>query len=173
MSPIESAVLVPVYRDIAGDLRILLVVRSEHGRHGGQVALPGGTRDPLDADLVATALREAEEEVGLEPTTVEVLAELPSVDVPTGYRITPFLGKVRVAPATWRRQESEITEVLEVLATDLMRPELRADELWELAGWPGTRRVSIVRLGPHKLWGATYRILDPLVPRLLAGEWDV
>lgn len=165
--------LVPVYRDAAGVLRVLLVVRGEHGRHGGQVALPGGTRDARDSDLRATALREAEEEIGLAAGGVEIVATLESVDVPTGFRITPFLARVRERPQTWRRQEGEIDEVLEVAVTDLGRSDLRREETWERPGWPGPRRVAFVRLGPHTLWGATYRILDPLVPRLLAGEWEI
>lgn len=170
--PVPSGVLVPVYRD-AGELRVVLIVRGEHGRHGGQVALPGGTHDARDADLLATALREAEEEIGLERGGVEILATLPEVDTPTGYLITPFLGRLRGTPPQWRRQEREIAEVLSVPVSDLARADLRGEEMWQLPAWPGRRRVQFVRLGPHKLWGATFRILDPLVPRLLAGEWAV
>ncbi|MBI2983732.1 MAG: hypothetical protein HYY42_06105, partial [Chloroflexi bacterium] len=74
-------------------------------------------------------------------------------------------------PPAWRRQEREIAEVLSVAVADLARADLRGEETWELPGGP--RRVRFVRLGPHKLWGATYRILDPLIPRLLAGEWSI
>jgi 8-oxo-dGTP pyrophosphatase MutT (NUDIX family) len=173
MPSVFAAVLVPVYRDGAGALHVVLVVRGEHGRHGGQVALPGGIQAPRDRDLRETALREAEEEIGLDRTSVEVLAELPEVDTSTGYIVTPFLARLVAEPPAWRRQEREIAEVLSVKVTDLARPDLRGEETWELAGWPGPRRVRFVRLGPHTLWGATYRILDPLVPRLLAGEWVV
>ena len=170
---IASAVLVPVYRDGAGALRVVLVVRGEHGRHGGQMAFPGGVHAPEDADLLETALREAHEEIGLERQTVEVLETLPSVEVPTGYVITPYLGRLVAEPPAWKRQEREISEVLNVPVADLARAELRGEETWELPGWPGPRRVEFVRLGPHTLWGATYRILDPLIPRLLAGEWKI
>jgi 8-oxo-dGTP pyrophosphatase MutT (NUDIX family) len=173
VASIESAVLVPVYRDGAGQLRVVLVVRGEHGRHGGQMAFPGGIRAPEDGDLLETALREADEEIGLDRGTVEILETLPSVEVPTGYRITPYLGRLITEPAPWKRQEREIAEVLNVPVADLARADLRAEETWELPGWPGPRRVQLVRLGQHTLWGATYRILDPLVPRLLAGEWTI
>ncbi|HEX9436866.1 MAG TPA: CoA pyrophosphatase [Candidatus Limnocylindria bacterium] len=166
-----SAVLVPVYRDRAGELHVVLVVRGEHGRHGGQIALPGGIHAPGDADLRETALREAEEEIGLERSAVEVLAKLPEVDTSTGYLVTPFLARLVTEPPAWRRQEREIAEVLNVAVAELARPALRGEETWELAGGP--RRVRFVRLGPHKLWGATYRILDPLIPRLLADEWAI
>lgn len=170
---VPSAVLVPVYRDTRGAMQVVLVVRGEHGLHGGQVALPGGVRSSDDADLRATALREAEEEIGLPRGAVEVLERLPDVDVPTGYTITPFLGRLRTRPPSWRPQEREIAEVLTVAVDDLARDDLRGEELWARPLWPAPLRVQFVRLGRHKLWGATYRILDPLVPRLLAGEWPI
>lgn len=171
MPPLPSAVLVPVYRDRVGAPHVVLVVRGEHGRHGGQIAFPGGIRAEGDADLRETALREAEEEIGLERSAVEVLATLPEVDTSTGYLVTPFLARLVAEPPAWRRQEREIAEVLSVSVADLARPDLRGEETWELPSGP--RRVRFVRLGPHKLWGATYRIVDPLLPRLLAGEWDL
>ena len=173
MIRVSSAVLVPVYRDRSGEPHVILVVRGEYGRHGGQIALPGGIHAPQDADLRATALREAKEEIGLDPRTVEVLEELPEVDTSTGYAITPYLARLSSEPPAWQRQEKEIAEVLDVAVTDLAREDLRGEEIWHLPGWPGGRRVQFVRLGPHVLWGATYRILDPLIPRLLAGEWTI
>ena len=172
-STADSAVLVPVYRDTTGALRVVLIVRTEHGRHGGQVALPGGMRSATDRDLVATALREAEEEVGLARDAVEILATLPQVDTSTGYLITPFLAHVIAPPSEWRRQEREIAEVLVVPVDDLVRPDLRDEEWWQLPGWSIRRRIPFIRIGAHKLWGATYRIVEPLVPRLLAGEWPI
>ncbi len=171
MPDVASAVLVPVYRDRAGEPHVVLVVRTEHGRHGGQIALPGGIHAAGDADLQETALREAHEEMGLDRSAVEILARLPEVNTSTGYLVTPFLGRLIADPPAWRRQEREIAEVFSVAVADLARPDLRGHETWDLPGGP--RRVRFVRLGPHKLWGATYRILDPLIPRLLAGEWSI
>jgi 8-oxo-dGTP pyrophosphatase MutT (NUDIX family) len=170
-APRPSAVLVPVYRDRAGELHVVLVVRGEHGRHGGQIAFPGGIHAAADADLRETALREAEEEIGLERAAVEILATLPEVDTSTGYLVTPFLARLIAEPPAWKRQEREIAEVLSVAVKDLARADLRGEEEWHFPA--GRRRVRFVRLGPHKLWGATYRILDPLIPRLLAGEWRI
>ena len=169
----DAAVLVPVYRDSAGELRVVLIVRTEHGRHGGQVAFPGGMHDERDADMLATALREADEEVGLHPDAVRVLASLPQVDTTTGYLVSPFLAHVVAPPSEWRRQEREIAEVLVVPLADLLRPELQGEEMWQLPGWTVARRISYVRIGAHTLWGATYRILEPLIPRLLGGEWPI
>jgi 8-oxo-dGTP pyrophosphatase MutT (NUDIX family) len=169
----EAAVLVPVYRRQDGQLMMVLVRRAQGGAHGGQLALPGGQRDPADADLAATALREANEELGLAPDQVELLAALPVVETrTTGFRIAPFLARL-TGPAPWRLQEREIAEVVEVSVTELARPEVCAEEVREFPTWPAPRRVRLWRVAGHEVWGVTYRILEPLVPRLLAGEWPL
>jgi 8-oxo-dGTP pyrophosphatase MutT (NUDIX family) len=171
---IDSAVLAPLYRDPQDRLRLVFIRRSPHGIHGGQIAFPGGRREPEDGNLLATALREAEEEVGLDPTTVNVLAELPVIEtVVTGFRVAPFLGRLNGAPPTWRRQETEVDEILEVPVDELVRPEAHGVEYWQLPGWPEEREIPFYRIGPYQLWGATYKIVEPLIPRLLAGEWKV
>src|SRR5215472_4605930 len=128
---VDSAVLAPIYRDPQDRLRLVFIRRSPHGIHGGQIAFPGGRREPEDADLLATALREAEEEVGLDPATVKVLTALPVIEtMATGFRVTPFLGKLQGPPLTWRRQETEIDEILDVPIEDLARPESHDVEYW-------------------------------------------
>jgi 8-oxo-dGTP pyrophosphatase MutT (NUDIX family) len=156
----DSAVLAPLYRDPHGDLRLVFIRRSPHGIHGGQIAFPGGRREPEDASLLHTALREAEEEVGLDPSHVEILTELPVVStMATGFVIAPFLGKLNGAPPTWRRQETEIDEILEVRMADLDNEVI---ETWQLPGWPEPREIPFYWIGPYKLWGATYKILGSI-----------
>jgi 8-oxo-dGTP pyrophosphatase MutT (NUDIX family) len=167
----EAAVLVPVYRRQDGELIVVLVRRAHGGVHGGQLALPGGQREPADADLAATALREANEELGLVGDRVELLAALPVVETQTtGFRIAPFLARL-TGPVRWRLQGREVAEVVELPVADLARPEVGAEEVREFPTWPAPRRVRLWRVGGHEVWGVTYRILEPLVPRLLAGEW--
>lgn len=174
LSLIDSAVLAPVFRDARGRLRLVFIRRGPHGRHAGQIAFPGGRREPEDASLLATALREAEEEIGLEPRRVEILAELPVVPtVATGFRIAPFLGRLAGAPPTWRRQETEIDEILEVAVDDLLDPAAHGEEPWQLPEWSAPRLIPFYRIGRYKLWGATYRIVEPLLARLVAGEWQI
>jgi 8-oxo-dGTP pyrophosphatase MutT (NUDIX family) len=169
----EAAVLVPVYRRQDGELMVVLVRRAQGGAHGGQLALPGGQRDPADADLAATALREANEELGLASDHIRLLAALPVVETQTtGFRIAPFLARL-ATPGPWRRQEREVAEVVEVPVADLARPEVGAEEVRAFPTWPAPRRVRLWRVGRHEVWGVTYRILEPLVPRLLAGEWPL
>ena len=146
LSLVDSAVLAPIYRDPRGRLRLVFIRRGPHGIHGGQIAFPGGRREPEDPDLLATALREAEEEVGLEPGRVEILAALPVIEtMATGFRVAPFLGRLNGAPPTWRRQETEIDEILEVPLEDLTRPDAHAVEYWQLPGWPATARSTTRR----------------------------
>ena len=171
---VDSAVLAPIYRDPQDRLRLVFIRRSPFGRHGGQIAFPGGRREPEDADLLTTALREAHEEVGLEPAAVDVLAALPVIEtVATGFRVAPFLGRLTGPPPTWKRQETEIDEILEVPLDDLMDPAAHAVEQWQLPGWPEPREIPFYRIGPYKLWGATYKIVEPLLPRIVAGEWPL
>jgi 8-oxo-dGTP pyrophosphatase MutT (NUDIX family) len=159
---IDSAVLAPLYRDPRDALRLVFIRRGPHGLHGGQIAFPGGRREPEDANLLETALREAEEEVGLQRHLVEVLTQLPTIEtIATGYRVAAFLGRLNGAPPTWRRQETEIDEILEVRLDDL-GPETHAVEEWQLPGWPGRREIPFYWIGPYKLWGATYRIVESI-----------
>ena len=171
---VDSAVLAPLYRDADGRLRLVFIRRSPFGVHGGQIAFPGGRREPEDPDLLTTALREAEEEIGLDRTSVEVLATLPVIETTaTGFRVAPFLGRLNGPPPVWRPQTTEVDEILEIPLDDLLHPAAHAVETWQLPGWPEPREIPFYRLGEYKLWGATYKIVEPLLPRLLAGEWQV
>ena len=164
---VEAAVLIPVYRRADGDLRLVLVRRSAFGAHGGHLALPGGKHDPLDRSLLETALREAQEETGLRREQTEVLAALPPTDTrTTNFRIHPFLARV-IQPVTWQRDEREVAEILDVSVAGLPVAEVRAENA------PGDRQAPCYRVGEYRLWGVTYRLLSPLVPRLLAGEWAI
>jgi 8-oxo-dGTP pyrophosphatase MutT (NUDIX family) len=169
-----AAVLVPVYRDADDELRVVLVVRADDGgQHGGQLGLPGGRPESGDADLLATALREAEEEVGLAPEVVEVVAALaPLATRATGWLVHPFL--VRVPHDTaWRLQETEIVGILTPTARALADPESRAMLPFSSLRFPEPLLVDGIDVEGHVLWGMTLRLLDDLLPRLLAGEWTV
>lgn len=170
---VESAVLVPVYRGVDGQATLVFIRRSARGIHGGQIAFPGGKREASDPSLLHTALRETEEEIGLEARNVQLLEELPVVDtVSTGFRIVPFLARVRPA-ARWRLQAEEVQEVLEVAIDELLRPDAHGERDWTFRNRPEPVRLPYYRVGSHELWGATYRIVQPLLPRLAAGEWAI
>lgn len=169
----DSAVLVPVFRDRDGRLRLLLVRRTDHGIHGGQIAFPGGKQSDNDPSLLHTALRETHEEVGIAEDSVEVLTELPVVDTAsTGYRIYPFLAKIEPQDE-WQYEEREVAEVIEVTVEHLANPDVHQEIMVALPQYPDPKVVRYYKVGPHRLWGATYRIVTPLIPRLLAEEWAI
>ncbi len=168
----EAAVLVPVFRR-EGELRVLLVRRVDRGVHGGQLAFPGGRCEPGDASPLAAALREAREEVGVVEAEPAVLAALPPIEtLATGFRIWPFLARLTPPPA-WRPEEAEIVEVIEAPLAALALPAARAVEVMRRADGLPPEPFPCLRVGPHRLWGASLRILEPLLPRLLAGEWPI
>jgi 8-oxo-dGTP pyrophosphatase MutT (NUDIX family) len=173
-APTESAVLVPVFRDPEAELRVVLVLRGTRGIHGGQLGLPGGKKEPDDASLLDTALREAEEEIGLTRSEVEILAELDPVDTrTTGFRVHPYLARI-AAPVEWRVADGEISGVVTPLVRELADPSGRHEQELSFPHWSGPRVVESVPVeGGHLLWCLTLRLLDPLLPRLLAGEWPI
>ena len=169
-----AAVLLPVFRDAEQELRVVLVVRADDGgQHGGQLGLPGGKPEPGDADLLATALREAEEEVGLQPDAVDVVAALePLHTQATGWLVHPFLGRVP-ADTAWRLQETEIVGLLTPAARMLADRSARALLPFSSLRFREPLLVDGIDVEGHVLWGMTLRLFDDVLPRLLAGEWDV
>jgi 8-oxo-dGTP pyrophosphatase MutT (NUDIX family) len=169
-----AAVLVPVLSDPAGELRVLLVVRfDDGGLHGGQLGLPGGRPEAGDADLRATALRETEEEIGLDRTSVEILAELAPLDTrATGWRVHPFVGRIPWQ-TDWTLREGEIVGVLTPAVRDLADPDTRRTLPFTSVRHAEPLLVEGIDLEGHVLWGMTLRLLDQVVPRLLSGEWEL
>lgn len=169
-----AAVLVPVLRDEHGVQRILLVVRvDDGGLHGGQLGLPGGRPEAGDTDLLGTALREAEEEVGIDPPDVEILAALEPLDTrTTGWRVYPFVARVPWR-TSWRVQEQEIAGVLTPSVAELADPATRGTLPFTSLRFREPLLVDGIDVDGHVLWGMTLRLLDDVVPRLLTGEWRI
>ncbi len=169
----DAAVLVPVILDAEHGPRLVLIRRSAGGVHGGQLAFPGGKHDPADDTMLHTALREAREEIGLAADRVWVLESLPAVDTLTSYfRVHPYLAAV-VPPPEWQPEAREVEEVIEVGIDELAQPETHGEAIMHFADWPAPRRVPFYRVGGHRAWGVTYRILRPLLPRLQDRDWAV
>ncbi|MGH2853252.1 MAG: NUDIX hydrolase [Solirubrobacteraceae bacterium] len=150
--------------------------RADLRRHAGEISFPGGRRDPEDADLRETALREAEEEIGLARAEVSLLGELPPISTfVTGYLIHPFVGLIsadRFGDASaasvtrigqrWRASPSEVDAVLELPLRALR--EGRTRTRMERRGVTFETDAYIV--GENLIWGATARILEQLLKRL-------
>jgi 8-oxo-dGTP pyrophosphatase MutT (NUDIX family) len=170
---IDAAVLIPVYRSQDGELHIVMILRNPGGVHGGQIAFPGGKHDPEDETMLDTALREVREELGLIVERNDVLAELPMEQTrTTGYRVFPFLARIAV-PDRWQIAEREIAEIVDVKLTDLTRRDAHDKMIGRFPTWEKAQQVSFYRIGEHRLWGLSYRILQPVLARLVAGEWDL
>jgi 8-oxo-dGTP pyrophosphatase MutT (NUDIX family) len=170
---IDAAVLIPVYRSPDGELHIIMILRNPGGVHGGQIAFPGGKHDPEDETMLDTALREVREELGLIVERNDVLAELPMEQTrTTGYRVFPFLARIAV-PDRWQIAEREIAEIVDVKLTDLTRRDAHDKMIGRFPTWEKAQQVSFYRIGEHRLWGLSYRILQPVLARLVAGEWHV
>ena len=154
-----AGVLVPllVHEDRA---EIILTKRASGLKHHpGQIAFPGGKQDETDADVVAAALREAHEEIGLVPSNVDVLGTMAPHETVTGFTVTPVLGRVR-SPFEYLPEPQEVDEVFRVPLDLLSDPErYRIQSRY----WLGQRRYYYtVPFGPYYIWGATARILRGL-----------
>jgi 8-oxo-dGTP pyrophosphatase MutT (NUDIX family) len=144
--------------------RLILTKRASHLKHHpGQIALPGGKVDQGDDGVIATALRESREEVGLAPDLVEIAGTLPPHETVTGFMVTPVLGFVR-APFTPVPEAGEVEEVFTVPLHHVLNPDNFGIERrrWRNE-W---RRYYAVPYGPYYIWGATARILRGLADRV-------
>jgi 8-oxo-dGTP pyrophosphatase MutT (NUDIX family) len=136
--------------------------RADLRHHAGEISFPGGRRDPEDADLRETALREAEEEIGLPRGQVRLLGELPAVSTfVTGYTIHPYVGEIPAGLA-WQVSEREVDAVLE-LSLRVLR-ESRTRTRIERRGISFETDAYIVE--EQLIWGATARILEHLLERV-------
>jgi len=167
-----AAVLVPVFEE-DGEARVILTKRPETmPSHQGEIAFPGGKYEPgLDGDLRATALREAHEEIGLEPGTVEVVAELDHlVTVSARFDLAPFVGLLPGRPALVPHVR-EVDAVFDVAISELLRDDVFREERWEvppemLVGVGKDRAIHFFELAGETVWGATARILVGLLGHL-------
>ncbi|HWE10291.1 MAG TPA: CoA pyrophosphatase [Solirubrobacteraceae bacterium] len=158
----DAAVLVALYSDHDRLHAVFTKRRENLRRHPGEISFPGGRRDDTDPDLQATALREAEEEIGLAPSAVRVVGALqPTPTIVTGYAVYPFVGLIEPGMA-WTLSAREVAQVLELALDDL------------LAGYGRRRllrrgvpiRTDTYVVGDDLIWGATARILADLFDRI-------
>ena len=150
--PIPAAVLVPVVNRSAGPTLMFTQRTSHLHDHAGQISFPGGRVEAADSDREATALREAEEETGLERSRIEILGRLPEYDIMTGFRVTPVVGWVE-PPFELRPDPFEVEKVFEVPLEFFLDPGNHEAHSREVNGM--VRHYYAMPYGEHYIWGAT------------------
>jgi 8-oxo-dGTP pyrophosphatase MutT (NUDIX family) len=166
-SPVHASVLIAVVQ--RPEPTLLLTQRTDHLKdHAGQISFPGGRAESYDADAVATALREADEEIGLPPDEVDVLGALPTYTTGTGFIVTPVVGLVQPR-FTLKIDPQEVAEAFEVPFSYLMTPANHRRHAVDLPGmrrefismpWPGATATGDPR--QYFIWGATASMLRNL-----------
>lgn len=158
----DAAVLVPLY--VQDDELHAVFTKRREGlrRHPGEISFPGGRYDEGESDLRATALREADEEIGLPPDAVEIAGALqPTPTIATGYAVYPFVGLIEPG-RTWTLSAREVAEVIELRLGALLQGYGRRRLVRR--GLP--IRTDTYLVGDHLIWGATARILSDLFDRI-------
>jgi 8-oxo-dGTP pyrophosphatase MutT (NUDIX family) len=162
-----AAVLVPVIDRTDGD-HLLFTERSpDLEAHPGEMAFPGGGYEPEDADLAGTALREANEEVGIRPEEAEIVGRLDDVPGPYGHVVRPFVA--RVPDRGYEPDEREVVRVVVLSAADLADPEVYSVEERRNAEG-GTVGLPFFRVGGDVVWGLTGFVLARLLS--IVSPWD-
>jgi 8-oxo-dGTP pyrophosphatase MutT (NUDIX family) len=161
---IDAAVLLPLYGWPDEPGLVFTERRADLRRHAGEISFPGGRQDEDDADLAATALREAQEEIGLDPARVEIGERLePTKTFVTGYRIHPFVGRIPDPKELDLRPNPTEVETVLTFSLDLLRESFEMRRLIR-RGVP--IHTPTYEVEGHLIWGATARILGDLLERL-------
>jgi 8-oxo-dGTP pyrophosphatase MutT (NUDIX family) len=156
--PRPAATLLLVYPGAGGELTVPLTVRHADLReHPGEVSLPGGAVDAADASRQATALREAWEEVGVDPASVTIAGVLDDIWIPvSNFELRPFVGTAAARPAL-DPHTNEVAEIVELPLGHLLIDGSVSEELIEGPGWH--LRAAVYHYAGHRIWGATARTL--------------
>jgi 8-oxo-dGTP pyrophosphatase MutT (NUDIX family) len=158
----DAAVLVPLYLDGDELVAVFTERRADMRRHAGEISFPGGRQDEPDEDLRVTALREAEEEIGLSRDDVELVGALPPTGTfVTGYKIHPFVGLLGPG-REFSPQESEVAAILELPLAALVE----GFEYKRLVRKGLPIKTPTYTVDSHLVWGATARIVENLLERL-------
>ncbi len=157
----EAAVLAPVIAH-NGDAHLLFTERAAHlGEHPGQMSFPGGGREPSDRTLTDTALREANEEVGLRPSEVDIVGRIDDARTSSRYAVRPFVG---VAPdREYAANSPEVAETVVLPVAAFTRPENYESERRTGRSERGDRRVHYFHVDGYTVWGATGRMVVQLL----------
>lgn len=152
----SAAVLLPLFRADEEDWVLLTRRTADLEHHAGEISFPGGGRDPEDPDLLVTALRETEEEMGIRPQDVTVYGRMDDFISIHGYRVTPFVGEFP-APYRYAANPAEIAEVIELPLRQFLE-----DGVWYQENWTHKGRVHPIDfydVEGYQVWGLTAAML--------------
>ncbi len=156
-SDLKKAAVLMLFYLKEGELYVLLTKRTEDvEHHKGQISFPGGSRDDDDDHLVATALRESEEEIGLPPDAVEVLGLFHEYETPSGFAITPVVAYAGCLPPL-KPNDMEVAEILQVPVSLFL--DARNERVEKITRLGRVIDVYFYRFGEYEIWGATAAIL--------------
>lgn len=157
----EAAVLLPITREAPGqESELVLTIRSENLKtHAGQISLPGGSREAQDPDIVATALRESREEIGVLEEQVQVIGRMGELPVPSGFRVTPIVGLIDTGQS-FTACPIEVADIFRVPLSLVLEPQNYRHGEMQIEGKP--RRILELFYEDYRIWGATAAILHHL-----------
>ena len=160
--PVKSAVLVLLYSDDRGQIKFPLIQRPRYnGAHSGQVSLPGGKAEPTDKSLIHTALREAQEEIGVVPANIEVVGEMTQLFIwVSNYIVKPVVALYKEKPV-FLKEEKEVDEIIETDLFDIINPQNRKQGTVYTSGQYRIKSPYI-EINNKVVWGATAMILNEL-----------
>ncbi|NJO87611.1 MAG: CoA pyrophosphatase [Chloroflexia bacterium] len=161
VNPKKGGVLLMIYEN-AEKLKLVFIQRTDDGGvHSGQISFPGGKFEPGDKDLIATALREAEEEVGIDASRVQILGNLTTMFIPvSNYMVSPTVGFYNGTPE-FKPNPDEVAGLLEVTLAHLVDDKTKGPGLVDVRG--RKFEVPVFHVEHHKIWGATAMILNEFI----------
>jgi 8-oxo-dGTP pyrophosphatase MutT (NUDIX family) len=165
----QGGVLMLFY-PVNGEIYLVFMKRTEYpGVHSGQVSFPGGSREPDDRDIIQTALREAEEEIGVDRNLVTPIGRLSELFIPpSNFLVTPIVGFTNERP-DFRPDPVEVAKILEIPLDLFLKEETR--QIKEITVYPDLNmKVPCYYAGDEVIWGATAMILNELVDLVTQGS---
>lgn len=166
--PLRAAAVLIALKETKGGLSIIFTLRTAHlNAHAGQVSFPGGGADKGDRDRIQTALREAKEEIGLDPKQVRVLGTLDEYVTRTGYKITPVIGVIE-GDVSFTMDENEVADIFEVPLADMLTPgnlEIKSATFENIP-----RHFYQLLWEQHRIWGPTAGILNGFIEAVRDDE---